>query len=188
MAGGRAVNCVIEEAFDTEKYHPFKGNFHLERLKDLIKETGPGNIAGIIITVTCNSAGGQPVSMENIRETSKIAKEYGIRVFFDAARCYENAFFIKTREEGYKDKTIPEIVKEMFAYADGFTMSAKKDAIVNIGGILAIKEDEDLYNRCAARTVPMEGFITYGGLAGRDMEQWPGVFTKVWILITWTTE
>ncbi|CCO07546.1 tryptophanase [Desulforamulus hydrothermalis] len=170
MAGGRAVNCVIEEAFDTEKYHPFKGNFDLAKLESIIKEKGPENIAAVIITVTCNSSGGQPVSMENIRKTSQLAKQYGIRVFIDAARSYENAYFIKNREEGYANKSIRDIVKEMFSYAEGFTMSAKKDAIVNIGGVLAIKEDEALYQKCAARTVPMEGFITYGGLAGRDME------------------
>ncbi|AQS59579.1 tryptophanase [Desulforamulus ferrireducens] len=170
MAGGRAINCVIEDAFDTEKYHPFKGNFDLDRLEALIKEKGPENIAMVIITITCNSCGGQPVSMENMRKTSELAKKYGIRVFIDAARAYENAYFIKNREEGYAHKSIKEIVKEMFSYAEGFTMSAKKDAIVNIGGVLAIKDDEELYKKCAARTVPMEGFITYGGLAGRDME------------------
>ena len=170
MAGGRAINCVIEDAFDTEKYHPFKGNFDLVRLEAMIKEKGPENIAMVIITITCNSCGGQPVSMENMRKTSELAKKYGVRVFVDAARAYENAYFIKNREAGYADKSIKEIVKEMFSYAEGFTMSAKKDAIVNIGGVLAIKEDEELFNKCAARTVPMEGFITYGGLAGRDME------------------
>lgn len=170
MAGGRAINCVIEDAFDTEKFHPFKGNFDLNMLESVIKEKGPENVAAVIITITCNSCGGQPVSMENIKATSELAKSYGLRVFIDAARAYENAFFIKNREEGYANKTIKEIAKEMFSYADGFTMSAKKDAIVNIGGVLAIKDDEDLFNKCASRTVPMEGFITYGGLAGRDME------------------
>lgn len=170
MAGGRAVNCVIEDAFNTEKFHPFKGNFDLNKLESLIKERGPENVTAVLITVTCNSCGGQPVSMENIKKTSEIAKQYGVRVFIDAARSYENAYFIKNREQGYADKSIKEIVKEMFSYAEGFTMSAKKDAIVNIGGVLGIKDDEDLFNKCASRTVPMEGFITYGGLAGRDME------------------
>lgn len=170
MAGGRAVNCVIEDAYDTEKYHPFKGNMDLNLLESIINEKGPENVAAIIITITCNSCGGQPVSVENIRKTSEIARKYGIRLFIDAARAFENAYFVKQREEGYANKSIKEIVKEMFSYADGFTMSAKKDAIVNIGGILAFKEDEELYNLCRARCVPMEGFATYGGLAGRDME------------------
>ncbi|MGQ9557945.1 MAG: tryptophanase [Desulfurispora sp.] len=170
LAGGRAVNFVIEEAFDTGTYHPFKGNFDLEKMEAFIQKEGVENISFILITVTCNSCGGQPVSMANIRAVSQLGKKYGLRVFIDAARYAENAYFIKQREAGYADKSIREIVKEMFSYADGFTMSAKKDAIVNIGGLLAIKEDEELYNLCCARTVPMEGFITYGGLAGRDME------------------
>lgn len=170
LAGGRAVNFMIEDAYDTEKYHPFKGNFDVEKMEAFIKEKGKDKIAFIIITITCNSAGGQPVSMENIKEVSEVAKKYGITVIIDAARYAENAYFIKTREKGYEDRSIKEIVREMFSYADGFTMSAKKDAIVNIGGLIGIKDDEELFNKARARLVPLEGFVTYGGLAGRDME------------------
>lgn len=170
LAGGIAKNFVIKEAEDTENYHPFKGNFDVERMEAFIKEVGPENVAFILATVTCNSAGGQPVSMENIKEVKKVADKYGIRFFIDAARFAENAYFIKEREKGYENKTIKEIVREMFSYAEGFTMSAKKDALVNIGGMIAIKDDEELYKKVQQMVVPMEGFVTYGGLAGRDME------------------
>jgi len=170
LAGGRAVNLIHERAFDTTTPHPFKGDFDLDKLESYIKTRGPENIAFLIITVTCNSAGGQPVSMANIKAVSEICKKYGVRVFIDAARYAENAYFIKTREEGYADKSIKEIVKEMFSYAEGFTMSAKKDAIVNIGGLVGIKDDEELYLSTRSTVVPYEGFPTYGGLAGRDLE------------------
>jgi tryptophanase len=170
LAGGIAQNFVIKEAEDTENYHPFKGNFDVERMEAFIKEVGPENVAFILATVTCNSAGGQPVSMENIKEVKRIADKYGIRFFIDAARFAENAYFIKEREKGYENKTIKEIVREMFSYAEGFTMSAKKDALVNIGGLIALKDDEELYKKVQQMVVPMEGFVTYGGLAGRDME------------------
>ena len=170
IPGGRAVNFVTEKAYDTTTSFDFKGNFDLERMEAFIREKGAQNMAFILITITCNGSGGQPVSMENIRGASALGKKYGIRVFIDAARFAENAYFIKKREKGYGDKTIGEIIKEMFSYAEGFTMSAKKDALVNIGGLLAFKEDEELYTRCRSMLVPVEGFPTYGGLAGRDME------------------
>ncbi|WP_353893079.1 tryptophanase [Proteinivorax hydrogeniformans] len=170
LAEGRAINTVIDEAYDTTTYHPFKGNFDLEKTEEVIKEKGVENVAMVIITVTCNSAGGQPISMENIKATYELAKKYDLPVVIDAARFAENAYFIKQREEGYEDKTIAEIIKETFSYGDAFTMSAKKDAIVNIGGVLGVKSDEELFNACRSRTVPLEGFPTYGGLAGRDME------------------
>ncbi|MCF8008678.1 MAG: tryptophanase [Halanaerobiales bacterium] len=170
LAGGNTKNILIKDALKVDEYHPFKGNFDIKSLKKFIKDKGPENISMIIITITCNSAGGQPVSMQNISKVSKIAKDNNLLVIMDAARFAENAFFIKSRESGYSEKTIKEIVKEMFSYVDIFTMSAKKDAIVNIGGLIGIKSDQKLYNKIRSRVVPLEGFPTYGGLAGRDME------------------
>jgi len=170
LKGGRAINLVIDDAYDTQKEHPFKGNIDLDKLESFIQEKGVENCAFILITVTCNSAGGQPVSMENIKAVKKIADKFGVRVFFDAARFAENAYFIKEREEGYSNKSIKEIVKEMFSYGEGLTMSAKKDGLVNMGGMVAIKDDEQLYEKTRQMVIPIEGFPTYGGLAGRDME------------------
>lgn len=170
MSGGIPVNLVIDDAFDTQKEHPFKGNFDLDRLEKFINDKGPEKIAFIIVTVTCNSAGGQPVSMENVRGVKKIADKFGIKINFDSARFAENAYFIKKREADYADKSIEEIVAEMYAMGDFLTMSAKKDAIVNMGGLIAIKKDADLFAAASASCVPMEGFVTYGGLSGRDME------------------
>ncbi|HHZ11924.1 MAG TPA: tryptophanase, partial [Acholeplasmataceae bacterium] len=161
--------AVVPEAKDPRLLSPFKGNMDTERLLSLIKEN-PGKIGLIVMTVTNNSAGGQPVSMENIREVGKIAKAHGIPFCLDAARFSENAYFIKEREAGYRDKSLKEIVSEMFSYADMFTMSAKKDALLNIGGLIGIKEDEELYRKVANRTISYEGFVSYGGLAGRDLE------------------
>ena len=170
LAGARALDCAIKECFDTENYHPFKGNFDLIMLDKIINDKGKENIAGIILTITNNSAGGQPVSMENLREVKKIADKYGITVLIDGARYAENAYFVKKREKGYENKSILEISREVFDLADIFLMSCKKDGLSNIGGLIAIKNDTDLYNKCRTYIVPMEGFPTYGGLTGRDME------------------
>lgn len=170
LTGATAIDCVVEEALDTVKYAPFKGNMDTERLEELIKEIGSEKIGIIIMTVTNNTAGGQPVSMKNMKETYRIAKKYNIPVLIDAARYAENAYFIKTREVGYEDKSIKDIVREMFSYGDMMTMSSKKDAIVNIGGLIAVRDSEELYNDVKARTIPYEGFVSYGGLAGRDLE------------------
>ena len=169
LAGGRPVDLVIEEASDTTTYHPFKGNMDTERLEQFIIEHGAANIACIVMTITNNSAGGQPVSMANIRETSRIARKYGILMLFDTARYAENCYFIREREEGYRDVAPIDIARELFSYGDGLMMSAKKDALVNIGGLLAFRSEE-LYTRAGGMLVPYEGFLTYGGLAGRDIE------------------
>ncbi|MBE0574544.1 MAG: tryptophanase [Desulfuromonadales bacterium] len=170
MSGGRARNFVIDAAYDTSTYHPFKGNFDVEKMDRFIEEAGADAVAFILITVTCNSSGGQPVSIENIKAVHACAKKHGLRLFFDSARYAENAYFIQQREAGYNDKAVREIVLEMFSYADGSTVSAKKDPLVNIGGLLIFKDDEELFRTCQAMVVPLEGFPTYGGLAGRDME------------------
>lgn len=170
LKGGLAVNCIVEKAYDTSDSSPFKGNMDIEQLDRLVEQYGPEQIAFILVTVTCNSAGGQPVSMANIRAVKATADRHGIRLFLDAARFAENAYFIKQRETEYANKEISDIVREMFSYADGFTMSAKKDGLVNIGGLVGIREDETLYNQVRAKLVPYEGFPTYGGLAGRDLE------------------
>ncbi len=170
LGRGRAVNFITAEALDTAKEHPFKGNFDLVAMERFIQEKGSDAIAAIVTTVTCNSVGGQPISMANIKGAYAIAQKYNIPVVMDSARFAENAYFIKQREDGYANKSIPEIVREQFSYCDVFTMSAKKDGLVNIGGVLAIREDKDLFQRCQAMVVPLEGFPTYGGLAGRDME------------------
>jgi len=170
LAGARAIDTVIRECFDLDQYHPFKGNFDTELLEKKIKEHKPENVAGIIMTITNNSAGGQPVSMENMKAVRKIGQKYHVPVIIDGARYAENAYFIKQREAGYEDKPITEIAREQFDQADIFLMSSKKDGLVNIGGLIAIRDDLELFQRCQVRIVPMEGFPTYGGLAGRDMD------------------
>lgn len=163
-----AVDCTIDEAFDIHDLHPFKGNIDLNKLETVYKSHPKENIPFCLITVTCNTSGGQPVSMENIKAVKALSDQYGIPVYFDAARFAENAYFIKEREDAYKDKSIKEIVKEMFSYGEGFTMSAKKDGLVNIGGLLALR-DENLYRTCGNFGIIYEGYLTYGGLAGRDL-------------------
>ena len=163
-----AVDCTIDEAKDTQLEHPFKGSVDIAKLEKVVKEN-PGNIPFIIITITNNTAGGQPVSMANLKAVRELADRYGLRVIYDSARFAENAYFIKMREEGYADKSIKEIVREMFSLADGMTMSAKKDAIVNMGGFIATRH-EDWAEAAKQFSIPFEGYLTYGGMNGRDME------------------
>jgi tryptophanase len=164
-----AIDCTIDEAYDILLDHPFKGNVDLVKLEKVLKKYPSGQIPLIILTATCNTAGGQPVSMQNIREVSNIARLYSIPLIIDAARFAENAYFIKTREKGFAEKSIREIVLEFFSYADGMTMSSKKDALVNIGGFIGFR-NEDMYHKATTFNIMFEGFITYGGMAGRDMD------------------
>lgn len=163
-----AIDCTIDEAFDINDLSPFKGNINLEKLEEVYKSHPKEEIPVCIVTITCNSSGGQPVSIANMKAVKALSDKYGIPVFFDAARFAENAYFIKVREEGYADKSIKEIVKEMFTYCDGFTMSAKKDGLVNIGGLLGMR-DEKLFRAAGNMGIIYEGYLTYGGLAGRDL-------------------
>lgn len=167
--GGIFKDVIIDEAHDSQAYHPFKGNIDLNKLQKLIDEYGAQRIPYVCLAVTVNLAGGQPVSMQNIREVSQLCHKHGIEVFFDATRCVENAYFIKKREEGYKHVSIKDILLEMMSYGDGATMSGKKDCMVNIGGFLAMNSDE-LFARSKELVVVFEGMPSYGGMAGRDME------------------
>ena len=169
FSGATAVDLPTAEGIDPECIADFKGNMDTAALEKFIEQTGPKNIPLCMITVTNNSQGGQPVSMQNIRETKRICQKHGIPLFLDACRFAENAYFIKLREPGFADRTVKSIVQEMFSYADGCTMSAKKDAIVNIGGFVAMNDDA-LAVKARNLLIFTEGFPTYGGLAGRDLE------------------
>ena len=163
-----AVDCTVEIASDFSAWDPFKGNVDLEKLEDVLKNNPLEKISCILITITNNTAGGQPVSMTNLKGVRRLADKYGVKFFLDSARFAENAWFIKTREAGFADKSINNIAREMFSYADGMTMSSKKDAIVNMGGFIGLR-DEELFRQASTYNIIYEGFITYGGMSGRDM-------------------
>ncbi len=171
LAGARCIDCVVPEAKDPARRAPFKGNMDIARLEQVIQEHGAENVGMIVMTITNNSAGGQPVSMQNMRDVSAIARKHGIPLDIDAARYAENAFFIQRDEPGYADTEIKDIIREMFSLADTFTMSAKKDAIVNMGGLIGVRDaDSPLILKIKAACISYEGFYTYGGLTGRDLE------------------
>lgn len=171
LAGGTFVDVIIDEAHDPMNLHPFKGNVDLQKLEDLVKKVGASKVPYISVAGTVNMAGGQPVSMENLRQVRQFCQKHGIRVIIDATRLIENAYFIKVREKEYQDKSIAEILRELCSYSDGCTMSGKKDLLVNIGGFLALQEHEqEVFEEARNMVVVYEGLHTYGGLAGRDME------------------
>lgn len=169
LAGGTFVDVVIDEAHDSENVNPFKGNIDIGKLKEVIKKYGANRIPYVCVAVTVNMAGGQPVSMQNLKDVKAVCDKYGIKVILDMTRIAENAFFIQQREKGYARKSISSIVKEICSYTDGATFSAKKDALVNIGGFLALN-DAEKFEEASNLVVVYEGLHTYGGLAGRDME------------------
>ena len=171
LAGGTFVDVIIDEAHDPMNLHPFKGNVDLQKLEDLVKKVGASKVPYISVAGTVNMAGGQPVSMENLRQVRQYCQKHGIRVIIDATRLIENAYFIKVREKEFQDKSIAEILLELCSYSDGCTMSGKKDLLVNIGGFLALQEHEqEVFEEARNMVVVYEGLHTYGGLAGRDME------------------
>lgn len=171
LAGARAIDCVVPEAKDPALRVKFKGNMDVQKLEQTIQELGADKVGMVVMTITNNSAGGQPVSMQNLRETYAVCQKHGIPLDIDAARFAENAYFIKRDEPGYENVSIKEIIREMFSYADMFTMSAKKDAIVNMGGLIGVKDaDSPIVLKIKANCISYEGFFTYGGLSGRDLE------------------
>ena len=171
IAGARPIDCVVEEAKDPAHRCTFKGNMDVKKLEAIIKERGPENVGMVVMTITNNSAGGQPVSLQNMRDTAAVCKKYGIHLNIDAARYAENAFFVKRDEAECKDWPIKKIIFEMFSLADTFTMSAKKDTIVNMGGMIGVKDAESpIILKIKANCISYEGFYTYGGLNGRDLE------------------
>ncbi|MBT8484809.1 MAG: tryptophanase, partial [Phycisphaerae bacterium] len=169
LAGGRFVDVIIDEAHDPESEHPFKGNVDLAKLRALIDKVGAARVAYLSLETNVNMAGGQPCSLKNVRDTCALCHEHGIKVFLDATRALENCYFIKMREDGQRSRSVKEILRELCSYADGCTVSGKKDCLVNIGGFLALNDDE-LADRARNLCVVYEGLHTYGGLAGRDLE------------------
>ena len=167
--GGRPTNLVIDAAYDPSNPHPFKGNMDLDKLRSFIERVGASSIPMGMMTITNNAGGGQPVSMENLRSVAELYRSYGIPFFIDAARFAENCYFIKLREPRYQSMSVRDIARQVFSLADGMTMSAKKDAIVNIGGLLCMN-DEKIFDRVKNELILREGFPTYGGLAGRDLD------------------
>lgn len=169
FSGAEAIDIPIAESQEPMLYHPFKGNMDIKKLEELINKYGRENIGGVILTVTNNSGGGQPVSMENAKQIAEICRNYKVNFFLDCCRIAENSYYIKHREKGFENKTYREIAQEMFSLTDGCIMSAKKDGLVNMGGFLALKE-QHLSDECTNLLIITEGFVTYGGLSGRDME------------------
>lgn len=170
LAGGNDVDLPCEESKQPTVPADFKGNMDVAALENFITENGADSVAAIVMTITNNAVGGQPVSLANMREVRKVADKFGLLVVIDAARYAENAYFIKQREAGYESASIRDITRETFALGDVFTMSAKKDAIVNIGGLLGVRNNPELVEKLTSGVIAAEGFVTYGGLAGRDLE------------------